>query len=60
MKINTENCISCGQCVEVCPVGAIDYCTTDNGYRRVEIDEAVCIGCGECLEVDCPGDAISE
>jgi ferredoxin len=57
MKIKTENCQSCGQCEEVCPVGAI-IPAESKGYSRYKIDELVCMDCGECLTVDCPGDCI--
>ena len=53
MRIESEDCISCGMCVDVCNYEAISA----NGYCY-EIDNDVCIGCGACLEVDCPGDAI--
>ena len=59
MKINIDNCISCGQCEEVCPVNAI-IPVESNGYSRYKIDELTCLDCGECLKIDCPGDAIHE
>ena len=58
-KIDTDKCIACGQCEEVCSVGAI-VPTKSDGYSRYKIDELVCLECGECLNVDCPGDAIGE
>lgn len=58
-KINTDNCIACGMCQELCPIGAIEFKTT-HGYARAEINKLVCIDCGSCLEVDCPGEAIEE
>lgn len=57
MKINPDSCISCGQCIEECPVNAIDYATTGKGYKRAVIDEAVCVNCGACKE-KCPNDAV--
>lgn len=56
MKINPDSCISCGQCIEECPVGAIDY-GSGKGYKRAVIDEAVCVNCGACKE-KCPNDAV--
>lgn len=47
----TSECVSCGMCVEVCPVSAI---IDENG--KMEITDS-CISCGACKEV-CPIDAI--
>lgn len=47
----TSDCISCGNCKDTCPVGAIA-----EGTPYV-IDEATCIDCGACA-ADCPVDAI--
>ena len=53
MPVNKSKCISCGSCVEICPVGAIYF--GDDG--RAQIDEEKCIKCGSC-EATCPVDAI--
>ena len=45
-------CSGCGQCADVCPVGAV---TLDNGRARVT---ASCKGCGRCATL-CPVGAIS-
>jgi heterodisulfide reductase subunit A len=57
--IITDDCMACGQCVEVCPFKAIDYDPNDksSGYKSPVIDQAKCLGCGLCKSV-CPGDAI--
>ncbi len=47
------NCVSCGNCVPSCPVGAIEI---KNGIRAV-VDELKCIGCGKCAKV-CPAGII--
>ena len=57
-KIDADKCIACGQCVEICPNGAIDY-TARKGYASATILQAVCVECGECLKFDCPGEAIN-
>ena len=46
------DCISCGNCKETCPVGAIS-----EGDGKYEIDPASCIECGACA-ADCPVEAI--
>jgi len=43
-RINDE-CISCGACVEECPVKAIS-----EGPDRYIIDEAQCTDCGTCAD----------
>ncbi|MDD3041547.1 MAG: DUF362 domain-containing protein [Methanosarcinaceae archaeon] len=47
-----ENCISCGKCVEVCPVGAASL---EGEISRIDPD--ICVSCGQCMEV-CPAAAI--
>ena len=50
--VNTEQCVGCGICVDVCPFGAI-YLNDMAG-----VDSQKCTGCGACVE-ECPQDAIS-
>ncbi len=52
-KIN-DSCISCGACVDTCPVGAISA-----GDEHMVVDASVCIDCGAC-EGGCPMGAIAE
>ncbi|MFW6018329.1 MAG: NADH-ubiquinone oxidoreductase-F iron-sulfur binding region domain-containing protein, partial [Halapricum sp.] len=54
-KIAAAECVGCQQCLNVCPVDAIDG---EQGETH-EIDPETCIGCGQCVEA-CPIDAISE
>jgi len=51
--INEDLCVSCGVCVDDCPVGAI---TLKEGQKAV-INEDECIRCGQCHEV-CPEEAV--
>ncbi|MFW9987309.1 MAG: indolepyruvate ferredoxin oxidoreductase subunit alpha [Candidatus Odinarchaeota archaeon] len=51
--LDNEICISCGNCIEKCPVEALTL--VDN---KVIHDENLCIGCGLCVS-SCPNDAIS-
>jgi ferredoxin len=53
----TDDCISCGQCIEFCEQGAIEIKST-HGYGQAVIKKEKCIKCGLCLVFDCPGDAI--
>jgi len=50
-KISDE-CIACGSCMDVCPVGAIS-----EGDIYV-IDPAKCTDCGTCAD-ECPVEAIA-
>ncbi len=51
-EIDSDACISCGRCVDVCPYNAIQY----DGEEPVII-QTRCKRCGECVSV-CPKDAI--
>ena len=53
-KINLDECIGCGACVDECPVGAIKE---EDGKYVISEDE--CIGCGAC-EGACPVGAPKE
>ena len=44
-------CIACGECVSVCPTGAISL------HQEAEFDYELCVGCAECLTA-CPERAI--
>lgn len=48
----TDECISCGACVDNCPVDAIS-----EGDDKYVIDADLCIDCGSC-ESTCPTGAI--
>jgi len=53
IKVNENNCIGCGLCLEVCPVNAIE----DNLPNPIIIGEN-CVYCGQCVKV-CNFDAIN-
>lgn len=50
----TDECISCGACIDDCPVDAIS-----EGDDKYVIDADLCIDCGAC-ESTCPTGAIVE
>ena len=51
-RVNEEDCVGCGTCIEKCPLEAIDL---ENSIATV--NEDLCIGCGVCAH-HCPEDAI--
>jgi len=50
----SDQCVSCGCCVKVCPKSAI---AVYKGMYAV-VDDEKCIGCGECANA-CPAAVIS-
>jgi hypothetical protein len=52
-QVTEEKCISCGTCIEHCPVNAISY----NKRGKANINGKVCISCSKCISV-CPEQAI--
>ncbi len=52
IKINEEECVGCGACVEVCPA----ECILIN--KVAEVDEEGCLECGACVE-ECPNCVIT-
>lgn len=49
----TEQCVACGCCVKVCPLGAMKI---EKGICAV-VDAEKCVGCGKCRE-QCPASVI--
>ena len=50
----TDDCVSCGACVDTCPVDAIS-----EGAGKYDIAADSCVDCGACASA-CPVDAIEE
>lgn len=56
MMTITDECMSCGMCIDQCNHGAIS--AKGGSYAGCVIDKDKCIECEECLNIDCPADAI--
>lgn len=50
----TDNCMGCGQCLEVCRYEALSV----HGYT-VKHNSDRCVSCGDCLKIDCSGECFS-
>jgi NAD-dependent dihydropyrimidine dehydrogenase PreA subunit len=50
---DTETCIGCGECVNLCQVGALEM--EDD---KIKINQAYCMGCGNCVS-HCPSGSLS-
>ncbi len=53
IKVLENNCIACGECLNVCPTNAIDL----NAPSPIEINDN-CVYCAQCIDV-CKFDAIT-
>lgn len=51
--VASETCVSCGVCIERCPVDAI----AEDQNDKAKVDRAKCIGCGVCV-IGCATHAI--
>jgi len=56
-EIAQETCTGCGNCVQVCPVNAIQLIQKDSLLSLAEVEALCCTGCGNCAVV-CPVNAI--
>ena len=53
-KVNKDECVGCGSCVDECPSEAISM--NDDDIAVINADE--CTDCGMCVDA-CPTEAIS-
>lgn len=64
MRIEENRCVCCGECIAVCPVGAIRLRKKDKASgakAHAEIDRDECVECGACFRYNiCPENAIGE
>jgi NAD-dependent dihydropyrimidine dehydrogenase PreA subunit len=61
MRIDSDKCVGCGQCVNYCPVGAIQLFQDEQNLKkkRSKIDEDNCVECGVCFRAKvCKPEAI--
>jgi len=54
VSVDSEKCIGCGECVDVCPVEVYEL----QDGKSVPVNEEECLGCESCVEV-CEQDAIT-
>jgi len=53
-NVNSQKCVACGVCIEVCPYKAIGL---DEKTGKALVNETLCKGCGACV-AGCRSDAI--
>ncbi|MCL2851211.1 MAG: 4Fe-4S binding protein [Firmicutes bacterium] len=53
----TEDCIACGACESICPVGAIYHDDTKDVANEYHVTRETCIYCEACVGM-CPVSAI--
>ncbi|MDQ7032740.1 MAG: 4Fe-4S binding protein [Desulfonauticus sp.] len=54
VTVDTEKCIGCGECVDVCPVEVYEL----QDGKATPVNEEECLGCESCVEV-CEQSAIT-
>ena len=53
LTLDTDKCIGCGRCLEVCPHGVFEI--ADN--KALIVDRDACMECGACA-LNCPANAL--
>lgn len=60
-KYNSEFCIGCGACAQVCPANAIELIDNKNNKTRtLRLNYCSCIQCGQCQEKCTTGKGIEQ
>ena len=54
VKVDSEKCTGCGECVDICPVEVFQL----QDEKSVPVNEEECLGCESCVEV-CEQEAIT-
>ena len=59
LKISSNKCVACGECVDHCPEEAISIFSKGfpTNSKTASIDKEKCVGCGSCIAV-CPEEAV--
>lgn len=52
-QVIKSNCVACGACANVCPLGAIKVVSG----VFAEVDQNKCVGCSKCVNI-CPASTI--
>lgn len=52
--VDQKDCVACGCCAKVCPLGAIEIV---KGIMA-QVDAERCVGCGKCAK-ECPASVIT-
>lgn len=59
VSFDAKRCMTCGVCVSVCPVGALEARYVVGKEHSIKFDEAMCISCGKCISI-CPASKMME
>ena len=54
VKVDSEKCTGCGECVDICPVEVFEL----QDEKSVPVNAEECVGCESCVEV-CEHEAIT-
>ena len=47
VNVDSEKCIGCGECVDICPVEVYEL----QDEKSVPVNAEECVGCESCIEV---------